>query len=166
MLLYQHLPPSPSQHCGPLGLVPSRACPCKVKLLPHHSSAWCLLQCSGVILRASCSRMSPICKAGKTSVGPARLSIATSKAERQSLTAPQSPAQPDRSHSNAGLPGAAAWLVLIIYYCFPSLLLPRSNPCSTVSSRGVKEPDFVSVVPDGDQSDSCTDASSALISMP
>lgn len=51
----------------------------------------------------------------------------------------------------------------MIYSRFPSLLLPWSNPCSAVSSRGVKEPDSVSLVPDGDCSDSCADASSALL---
>lgn len=71
-------------------------------------------------------------------------------------------AEPDSSHGTAGLPEAAAWLILIIYYCFPSLLLPRSDPCCTVSPRGVKEADFVSLVPDGGWSDPCTDASSAL----
>lgn len=92
--------------------------------------------------------------AGKTSVGLALISFATSKAE------------PDSSYSTAGLPGAAAWLILIIYYPFPGMLLPRSDPCHTVSPRGVKEADFVPPVPDGGWSDLCTDASSALISVP
>lgn len=87
-------------------------------------------------------------------MGLALISFATSKAE------------PDSSPSTAGLPGAAAWLILIIYYPFPGLLLPRSDPCHTVSPRGVKEADFVPPVPDGGWSDLCTDASSALISVP
>lgn len=57
------------------------------------------------------------------------------------------------SQSAAGLQRAVDFGVCLVFFSssFPILIFPRRNPCLTMSSSSVKEPDLAAVAPDGDE---------------